>query len=38
MTVGKVTVNLPGIIVLNHNNGKVYVPQKAVDLLKAAGW
>jgi alkaline phosphatase len=38
LILGKTTYTLPGLVVQIPKTGKVFVPQKAVDLLKAAGW
>ena len=38
LSVGKNSYMLPGIVVQIPKSGKVFVPQKAVDLLKEAGW
>ena len=35
---GKVSHVLPGLVVQVPKNGQVFVPQKAVELLKEAGW
>ncbi|HWR29698.1 MAG TPA: alkaline phosphatase [Negativicutes bacterium] len=38
LLIGKTNHMLPGIVVQIPNSGKVFVPQKAVELLKEAGW
>ena len=38
MTVGKTIYRLPGIVVQISKTGKVYVPQKAIAILKSSGW
>ena len=38
LIIGKTAQSLPGLVVQIPKTGKVFVPQKAVDLLKAAGW
>ena len=38
LIIGKTAHPLPGLVVQIPKTGKVFVPQKAVDLLKAAGW
>jgi len=35
---GKVSHALPGLVVQVPKTGQVFVPQKAVELLKEAGW
>ena len=38
LIIGKTAQSLPGLVVQIPKTGRVFVPQKAVDLLKAAGW
>ncbi len=38
LLIGKTSRMLPGIVVQIPKSGKIFVPQKAVDLLKEAGW
>lgn len=38
LTIGKTTYQLPGIVVHNPKTGGVFIPQKALELLKEAGW
>ena len=38
LIIGAKTHSLPGIVVQIPKTGKVFAPQAAIDLLKAAGW
>ena len=38
LIIGAKTYSLPGIVVQVAKTGKVFAPQTAIDLLKAAGW